>query len=76
MTVCFYAGEGTELSEESPVSIFSVSDFHNGYIMYVQTDHKGKEPMRDSFILVVEDGKNRSPPISIAITIQVWLFSC
>ena len=45
-----------------------MTDFQNGYITYVQSDHEDKEPGRDSFILVVEDGENRSPPTSVSVT--------
>ena len=53
------------------MATFSVTDFQNGYITYVQSNHEDKEPGRDSFILVVEDGENRSPPTSVSVTIHV-----
>ncbi|XP_053388167.1 extracellular matrix organizing protein FRAS1-like isoform X2 [Mercenaria mercenaria] len=63
--------EGSELLEDRLVSSFPVSDLLNNYIIYVQSDNLNKEPIRDSFLFHIEDGKNRSPSQRFNITIKL-----
>lgn len=62
---------GSEVIEDRLVASFPVSDLHNNYILYIQSDHLNKEPARDSFLFHIEDGKNRSPSQRFNISIQV-----
>lgn len=59
--------------EDRLVVSFPVQDLHNQYIIYVQSDHLNKEPVRDSLLFHVEDGKNRSPSQRLSILIEVSL---
>ncbi|CAH1774292.1 unnamed protein product [Owenia fusiformis] len=48
---------------------FRMIDILNGEISYIQSNHTGFEPQRDSFDVYVHDGQLTSPIVSISITI-------
>lgn len=52
-----------------PVSSFTASDLSHDYISYVQSIHKGLEPIDDKFLFSCSDGINSSPVMSFPIQI-------
>ncbi|XP_052791092.1 extracellular matrix organizing protein FRAS1-like isoform X2 [Mya arenaria] len=62
--------EGSDVIQDRMVTKFPAEDLQNGYILYSQSDHVGCEPVSDSVVFYVEDGKNRSPPSRLNISIQ------
>ena len=52
-----------------PIIFFTYQDIIDGNINYVQTIHSQVEPMSDSFILYVSDGKHLSPNVSFIVNI-------
>ncbi|GBL59322.1 FRAS1-related extracellular matrix protein 2, partial [Araneus ventricosus] len=53
-----------------PVTTFSASDVIDDYISYVQSIHKGLEPIDDKFTFSCSDGINSSPLMSFPIQIE------
>ncbi|GFT76574.1 extracellular matrix protein 3 [Trichonephila clavipes] len=53
-----------------PVTAFSVSDITDDYISYVQSIHKGLEPIDDKFSFSCSDGVNSSPTMVFPIQIE------
>lgn len=66
-----FSGEGSEKLENRLVSSFPVQDLINGYIYYIQSDHKNKEPAMDHFLFHATDGRNKSPVMTLNISIMV-----
>ena len=63
--------EGSEKSEKgNAVSSFSLSDLRNDKIFYVQSKHKGIEPVQDKFRVRCTDGSNVSPEVTIRVRIE------
>ena len=50
---------------------FPYTDVIDRHIVYVQSDHKGKEPTTDAFLFYVTDGVNQSPLVRFNISISV-----
>ena len=67
----FLSVEGSEKLENRLVSSFPVQDLINGYVSYIQSDHKNKEPVQDHFQFHVTDGRNKSPVKTLNISIVV-----
>ncbi|KFM81378.1 Extracellular matrix protein 3, partial [Stegodyphus mimosarum] len=53
-----------------PVTAFSFSDVVHDYISYVQSIHKGLEPIEDKISFICSDGVNSSPEITFPIRIE------
>lgn len=66
----FYAKD----SESQKAALqFPYTDVIDGYIYYLQSEHKSMEPSQDAFMFSVNDGKNRSPVEMFNISIQVCM---
>ncbi|XP_054706772.1 FRAS1-related extracellular matrix protein 2-like [Uloborus diversus] len=53
-----------------PVNSFTISDIFHDYISYVQSIHKGSEPIDDKFTFFCSDGRNESPVHNFSIQIH------
>ncbi|GIX86271.1 FRAS1-related extracellular matrix protein 2 [Caerostris extrusa] len=53
-----------------PVTAFSAADVIDDYISYVQSIHKGLEPIDDKFTFSCSDGINTSPTMLFPIQIE------
>lgn len=71
----FVSAVGSELKLKKVVKSFPLQDLLDGHVYYVQSDHKNKEAIQDSFLFHATDGVNNSPPQTFNISIIVRL-SC
>ncbi|XP_064481470.1 FRAS1-related extracellular matrix protein 2-like isoform X1 [Ornithodoros turicata] len=53
-----------------PVSSFTISEINSGWVNYVQSIHRGFEPLGDNFSFICSDGINSSPNSKFSIRIH------
>lgn len=53
----------------SPKGLFAFQSLQSGYINYIQSKHKGSEPLSDLFMISISDGFHKSTPIPFYVII-------